>query len=107
MYKKIQFLLFLVLILGQLQSQTYIIQAELSSSVSAVYINIKGEVIIDRKDPVSYQFSEDGVAVISDEQHLFYKLINTKGEIIKTEIKGYRPKTFEWVTEKNGGCRGF
>lgn len=107
MNKKIQFLLFLVLTIGQLQSQTYIIRAELPSTASVIYINIKGEIIIDRKYPVSYQFSEDGVAVICDEQHLNFKLINTKGEIIKTEIKGYRPKTFEWATEKNDGCRGF
>lgn len=106
MKKKIQFLLFLVPAIGQLQSQTYIIQAGLPGSGSFVYINIKGEVIIDRKDPVSYQFSEDGVAVICNEQHSFYKLINTKGEIIKTEIKGYRPKTVDWGPA-DMVCRGF
>lgn len=84
MNKKYLLFIFACWIASNVHSQSYILLAREKDSSLWKYFNIKGEVVIDKRYPVYYQFTEDGIAVVGNED--LYKLINTKGEEIKTEI---------------------
>jgi hypothetical protein len=76
-------LTFFYSITNYVHAQTYIILARTDDGRWRYY-DLEGKVIIDKKFPVYYPFTKDGVAVVGDEK--LYKLIDSKGEEINTEI---------------------
>jgi len=92
--KKKMLLLFILcgLFGGYSNAQTYLILVKKKDSKTWQYANLKGEIVIDRKDPLCYEFSEDGIAVVDYSKQNLNLFINTKGEEIPTEIKDYKLK---------------
>ena len=89
MKKKNLLLILFFIIGGFINAQSYIIKAKPVGYKTWQYINIDGKVIIDRKDPVSYSFSEDGIAIVGYPRKNLYLLINTKGKVIDTEVTDF------------------
>lgn len=69
--------------------QSYIIHVKTTDSKTWKYANINGDIVIDCNYPVSYQFSEDGIAAEYYPKKNLYYLIDTKGKVINTEINGF------------------
>jgi hypothetical protein len=90
MKKKIFLVFSLICLTGYfLNAQNYIIQVKPVDSKTWKYANIKGEIIIDCNFPVSYQFSEDGIAAAYHPKKNLYYLVNSKGQVLDTEIKNF------------------
>ena len=55
------------LIASYSQAQTQVILARALNTPTWQYFNIKGEVIVDRRAPMYYQFTEDGFALVGED----------------------------------------
>jgi hypothetical protein len=66
------------------------------------YVDLKGNIIIDKEYPLTDAFSEEGIAVAAYPKKDNFHLINLKGEEIETEIKGFYVKNVLGL-----GIRGF
>ncbi len=71
-------------------SQTYLTQVKPAGSKTWGYANEKGELVIPAKYEKCYKFSREGLAAIYDREERQYHFINTKGERLATEIKGFK-----------------
>ncbi len=71
-------------------SQTYLTQVKPMGSKTWGYANQKGEMVIPAQYAKCYKFSSEGLAVIYDQTERQYYFINTKGEKITTEAKGFK-----------------
>lgn len=91
MKKKIQFI-FAILMSATISvySQTYLTQVKPTGSKTWGYANLKGDVVIPAQYAKCYKFSPEGLAVIYDQQERQYYFINTKGEKLNTEVKGFK-----------------
>ncbi len=69
-------------------SQTFITQARPFEEKLWGYINEKGETVIEPTYKKCYSFSENGLAPIYESKK--FQFINTKGEVLNTDIKGFR-----------------
>lgn len=74
-------------------SQEYIVQVKGKVSENWKYANLKGEIIINNDFPVSFEFSEDGVALVYYPKKNAHYIINLKGEIINTDHPDFDPKS--------------
>lgn len=83
-------------------SQTFITQYKPTGSKLWGYMDQNGKTIIEPEFKKCFMFSESGIAPIYRSKN--YIFINTKGEIIKTEITGFRLiKGFAGI----GGLQGY
>jgi len=70
-------------------SQEFAVMVKPMGSRDWGYINLQNEYILSPQFRKCYSFSEDGYAVIYEKKEGFY-FINTKGEVLQTEISDYR-----------------
>ncbi|HSY61971.1 MAG TPA: WG repeat-containing protein [Cytophaga sp.] len=88
MKKRNVFVLFFVLLFSYASfAQTFIVQVKAASGKWG-YVNLKGEYVIPAQFENCNPFAENGLAVV--EKNKLNVIINTKGEEIPTEIKGYQ-----------------
>ncbi|MEI7595667.1 MAG: WG repeat-containing protein [Bacteroidota bacterium] len=73
-------------------SQNQIIHAKPVGAASWKYIDLKGQILFESEYPLSYEFSEDGVAVEYFPKKNLYIIINTKGQVIQTQLEKYEIK---------------
>ena len=73
-------------------SQTCITQVKQHRNGGWIYMNQKGETVINRVYPKSWRFSDVGLAMVYDAYLNQYYFIDIKGEKLKTEIVGFQPK---------------
>ncbi len=91
MKKKLQFLFTLLMSAAvSVYSQTYLTQVKPAGSKTWGYANQKGDVVIPSQYAKCYKFSPEGYAAIYDQQERQYYFINTKGERLNTEVKGFK-----------------
>ena len=90
MKKKFQLFAALVLTSATVFSQTFLTQVKPSGSKTWGYADMKGDVVIPAQYAKCYKFSPEGLAVIYDQQERQYYFINTKGEKLNTEVKGFK-----------------
>jgi len=69
-------------------SQTFITQARPFEEKLWGYINEKGETVIEPTYKKCYPFAKNGLAPIYESKK--FQFINTKGEVLNTDIKGFR-----------------
>ena len=92
MKSKISLSLFLFLFLiTSIFSQTYVYQVKKKGSKRWGYANLEGVVIVKPKYQISYEFNEQGYALVYKHKFL---LINIKGEVIKTEMDKLKPNKY-------------
>ncbi len=85
-------MLFLVAAANILFAQTPVIHVKPVGSDFWKYVDLKGNVLIDKEYPLTDAFSPEGIAVVAYPKKDNYYLINLKGEEIETEIKGFSVK---------------
>lgn len=90
MKKVIQTLVLLLLFVGYVQAQTYLVQIKSADTKKWGYANEKGELVIPANYAKCYEFTPDGLATVQDPKTKQYQFINTKGEALATEIKGFQ-----------------
>ena len=88
MMKSILFIALSLLISLNTFAQTYVTQAKPYGEKLWGYINQKGETIIEPTYKKCYKFSENGLATIYESKK--FQFINTKGEILTTDIEGFK-----------------
>ena len=71
-------------------SQNYYTQVKPAGEKLWGYANQKGEVVIAPKYAKCYKFSPEGWAAIYNQDERQYYFINTKGENMNTEVKGFK-----------------
>ena len=69
-------------------AQEYIVQVRPMDSKNWGYININGDYILTPQFRKCFSFSENGYAIIYEKKEGYY-FINTKGEVLQTEISDY------------------
>ena len=83
---------FLILSLNLSRGQSFITQVKPEGSKFWGYANQKGEMLIQPSFAKCWKFSEEGLALIYDVELKEFYFINTKGERLSTEVKGFRVK---------------
>jgi hypothetical protein len=71
-------------------SQAYMTQVKPAGSKKWGYANLKGDMVIPAQFDKCYEFTSAGYAVIYESKGRQYYFINTKGEKLDTEIKGFK-----------------
>ncbi len=91
MKKNVTLILILVLLLGcGAFAQNYVILVRPTGSGEWGYADLKGNLIIDAKYRKCAGFSEDGLAPIYDPATKQFYFINLKGEMLQTEVNGFK-----------------
>lgn len=85
MKKKFLHFVFVCLLGNYAYAQSYMLLARTSDGRWRYY-NQKGETVYEKKHPVYYHFSEDGIAIAGDDDKQQFTLINKRGEEVITEV---------------------
>lgn len=90
MKTKIFFSLAFFAFFSAVSAQTFLTQVKPLDSSTWGYANSKGEIVIPAQYYKCYKFSNEGFAPIYDTQKRQYHFIDTKGQILTTEISGFK-----------------
>lgn len=95
-------LILILLILGlNLSAQQYILRVKQAGSNKYSYINEKGTFLTDKKYFSALDFSKHGVSIIMVNVSSGYSIINTKEQVIKSDIP-LVPFINQWTNEVSG-----
>lgn len=106
MKNKIAFSLVIVLLFwSNVMSQTYVFQVTEKGSKGWGYADLDGKVIIEPRFKISYEFSNEGCALVLDKRKFF--IVNLKGEIVNTKVEKVKPYVDAWTGVVNGFSDGY
>ena len=86
-------------------SQTYVFQVTQKGSKGWGYADLNGNVIIEPRFKISYEFSNEGCALVLNKRT--FSIINLKGEIIPAKVEKVRPYVDAWTGVVNSFSDGY